>query len=216
MTDHARDFIPALRFKSLTSRFDAVLEWTLKDARFRNLLLDQARVEPKHRVLDIGCGTGTLAVMLKQRIPEANVIAVDPDSDALEIAERKAAQAGVEVNFRQGLIWDAEFEDGSFDRVLSSLVLHHLKPEDKRRALRSARRWLHPNGELHIADWGKAQNPLMRAAFLGVQVLDGFESTQENVHSGLVPCLHEAGFHDAREAHREATLFGTLSIFRGS
>lgn len=216
MSDDAGDFIPALRFKALTRHFDTVVARTLKEERFRGLLLDQAGIEPGHRVVDIGCGTGTLAVMLKRRVPEAEVIALDPDSDALAIARKKAADAGVDVDFKQTLAWAADIEDGSVDRVLSSLVLHHLTTPNKRRSLERARKWLRPGGELHIADWGKAQNWLMRAAFLGVQLLDGFETTRENVRVGLVPCIQEAGLGGVEETHREQTLFGTLSLYRGS
>ncbi len=213
---HGRDFIPALRFHWLTRHFDSVVAATLKEDRFRGLLLDQARIEPQHRVVDIGCGTGTLAVMAKRMVPEAEVMALDPDGEALEIAKAKALEAGVDIEFRNTLAWDADIEEGSIDRVVSSLVLHHLRPGDKRRALECARQWLRPEGELHIADWGKAENRLMRAAFLGVQLLDGFETTQENVLTGLVPCIQEAGFEGVEETRRERTLFGTLSLYRGS
>ena len=216
MSKDTNDFIPALRFKALTRYFDAVVARTLKEDRFRGLLLDRARIGPGHRVVDVGCGTGTLAVMLKRRLPRAHVIGLDPDGAALAIAEEKAACAGVEIDFRQTFAWEAGLEEGSIDRVLSSLVLHHLTPQEKRRTLECARRWLCPAGELHIADWGKAQSPLMRAAFLGVQLLDGFATTQENVRAGLVPCIQDAGFGGVEETHRERTLFGTLSLYRAS
>jgi len=98
--------------------------------------------------------------------------------------------------------------------VVSSLVLHHLLDRDKLRTLQLIRGWLRPDGELHIADWGKAQNFLMRVAFLGVQLLDGFPTTTENVRRGLVPVLKTADFSCVEETHREMTLFGTLSLYR--
>ncbi|MCH7868182.1 MAG: class I SAM-dependent methyltransferase [Myxococcales bacterium] len=209
-----QDFIPALRFRSLTRYFDWVLDKTLKEDRFRTLLIDQANIEPGQRILDIGCGTGTLAIMLKQRFPTAHVTALDADPDILALARAKADQAGCEIDFQQTLAWEADFPPESFDRVLSSLVLHHLRPGDKRRTLQAAKEWLRPKGELHIADWGKAQNLFMRSAFFAVQLLDGFETTAENVAQGLVPCIDEAGFSNSEETHREATMFGTLSLYR--
>ena len=77
-----------------------------------------------------------------------------------------------------------------------------------------AREWLKPGGEPHIADWGRAQDALMRLAFLGVQMLDGFETTSANVRGGLVPFLEAAGFPSAAETHHERTVFGTLSLYR--
>jgi 2-polyprenyl-3-methyl-5-hydroxy-6-metoxy-1,4-benzoquinol methylase len=207
-------YLPALRFHFLTRYFDAVLAATLKEQKFKSLLVKQADVHPGARVLDVGCGTGTLCVLLKKSVPEARVVGVDADRTALEIARRKAREAQIELELHEGLAWDAPFEPKSFDRIVSSLVLHHLKDRDKLRTLQQARTWLRPDGELHIADWGKAQNALMRLAFVGVQLLDGFETTTQNVRHGLVPLLCEAGFRSVEETHREMTLFGTLSLYR--
>ncbi len=138
---------------------------------------------------------------------------IDADPTALKIAQQKAREAGVDISLEEGLVWDAVFLDASFDCVLSSLVLHHLRADAKTRALSCAHRWLRPAGELHIADWGKAENALMRAAYLSVQVLDGFETTNDNVRTGLVPFIEAGGFSDARETYRERTLFGTLSLY---
>ncbi len=214
MREDPGGYIPALRFHSLTRYFDAVLATTLKEEKFKSLLVEQASVRPGDRVLDVGCGTGTLALLLKKAVPKADVVGVDADSAALEIARRKATEAEVEIEFHQALAWDAPFEPKSFERVVSSLVLHHLRDRDKLRTLQRVLAWLRPNGELHIADWGKAQNALMRVAFVGVQLLDGFETTTENVRRGLVPVLQDAGFGSVAETHREMTLFGTLSLYR--
>ena len=213
MTDTRGDYIPALRFRSLTRFYDRLLAATLKEEKFKTLLLRQARVEPGHRVLDLGCGTGTLTLLVKRAVPDATVVGLDADPEVIAIAQRKADAAGVDLEFRRALAWEAPFASGSFDRVLSSLVLHHLTRDGKRRALAKVRDLLAPTGELHVADWGRAQNVWMRLAFFGVQLLDGFESTSDNVREGLVPRMREAGFA-ATETHREMTVFGTLSLYR--
>ncbi len=214
MKEDPAGYIPALRFHSLTRYFDGLLDTKLKEEKFKSLLVIQATERTGDRVLDVGCGTGTLAVLLKQSVPEAHVVGVDADSAALEIARRKATEAEVEIEFHQALAWEAPFEPKSFERVVSSLVLHHLRDRDKLRTLQRVLAWLRPGGELHIADWGKAQNALMRVAFLSVQLLDGFQTTTENVRRGLVPVLRDAGFDSVAETHREMTLFGTLSLYR--
>jgi ubiquinone/menaquinone biosynthesis C-methylase UbiE len=207
-------YVHALRFRSLTRFYDRVLRATLKEEKFKGLLVEQARVRPGHRVLDLGCGTGTLTVLLKQAAPQATVVGLDGDTETLGLAREKAARESVEIQFHEALAWDAPFETASFDRVVSSLVFHHLTAENKRRTLRRIREWLRPGGELHVADWGRAQDLLMRLAFLPVQLLDGFETTSDSVRGLLMPLMREAGFEEVSETRRERTVFGTLSLYR--
>jgi len=207
-------YVHALRFRSLTRFYDRVLRATLKEEKFKVLLVEQARVRPGQRVLDLGCGTGTLTILVKKAAPAATVVGLDGDPEALALAREKAAREGVEIEFQEALAWEAPFEPASFDRVVSSLVFHHLTTENKQRTLRKIRDWLRPGGELHVADWGRAQDLLMRLAFLPVQLLDGFETTSDNVRGLLVPLIREAGFEEVAETRRERTVFGTLSLYR--
>jgi ubiquinone/menaquinone biosynthesis C-methylase UbiE len=142
------------------------------------------------------------------------VVGLDADPDALAIGRGKISAAGVDVELREGLAFAPPFPAESFDRVVSSLLFHHLSLDAKRQTFGAVHELLAPGGELHVLDWGRAQNLLMRAAFLGVQLLDGFPNTLDNVRGRLVPLMEEAGLVDAAETHRETTLFGTLSLYR--
>ena len=209
-------YVHALRFRSLTRFYDRVLHAALKEEKFKRLLVAQATLQPGERVLDIGCGTGTLTILAKRSAPEAHVVGLDGDPEALALARGKAAREGVEFELVQSLAWEAPFAPASFDRVMSSLVFHHLTTENKRRTLRKIREWLRPGGELHVADWGRPHGPLMRLAFLPVQLLDGFETTQDSVRGVLPSLMREAGFAEVAETHRERTLFGTLALYRAA
>ena len=209
-------YIPALGFASLTRFYDRVLAATMKQEKFKSQLVRQAAPRPGHRVLDLGCGTATLTILLKDECPEATVLGIDADAEVLEIGREKAHERGAQVELRQAMADDLPFESQSFDRVVSSLLLHHLTLSTKRRALSSVYEVLKPGGEIHIADWGRAQNPLMRAAYLGIQLLDGFETTGDNVRGRIPELMRSAGFEDAHETHHEMTVFGTLSLYRGT
>lgn len=208
-------YIPALRYESLTRFYDPVLRATLKEDRFKRLLVEQAALQPKHRVLDVGCGTATLTILVKQACPEADVTGLDGDAKVLDLARAKIDSAGLDIALAQGLASEAPFPPGSFDRIVSSLMFHHLTTEEKRRTFTRVRELLRPGGEVHIADWGKAQGPAMRVAFLAIQLLDGFETTTDNVRGLLPTYMTEAGFRGVEETHRETTVFGTLSLYRG-
>jgi ubiquinone/menaquinone biosynthesis C-methylase UbiE len=157
--------------------YDPLVRVTLRERRFKRRLLEQARLRPGLRILDVGCGTGTLAVMAKQTEPGAALTGLDCDGMALALAQRKIRVAGVAVVLHRGLAEQLPYPDGSFDRVLSTLLFHHLTAEGKRRALAEIARVLCPGGELHLADFGHPSNPLMRWAFYPVRKADGWETT---------------------------------------
>jgi ubiquinone/menaquinone biosynthesis C-methylase UbiE len=213
-------YIPALRFHALTRFYDALLARTLKEEALKRRLIAQAALKAGMRVLDLGCGTASLSLLIKQCLPDVELHALDADEGALGLARAKAKEAGLEIHFHQGYAQDVTHasppvEAGTFDRILSSLVFHHLRREDKQRALSQAFELLKPGGELHIADWGRPRDPLQRLAFLSVQLLDGFETTQDSV-KGIIPQLMKrAGFTAVEETRRDRTLYGTHSLYRG-
>ena len=209
-----RAFIPALRFPALTRLYDPLIRAAMKEDRFRERLVQQLAAEPGHRILDVGCGTGTLAILVKRATPDARVTGLDADQGVLDIARRKAARERVEIDFVEGSATAPPFPDGAFDRVVSSLVFHHLTGDDKAVALRRIRGILRRGGELHVADWGKPHGSGMRLAFLAVQALDGFATTSEHVTGRLMDRMRETGFSSVEETHRERTLFGTLAFYR--
>jgi len=207
-------YIPALRYDWLTRLYDPLLQVTMREVAFKQALVKQALIEHGDRVLDLGCGTATLTILLKQTYPNAEVIGLDGDASVLKIARTKLAYAQVEVQLRQGMSYDLPYPDNTFDRVLSSLLFHHLTHEQKEQTAREVLRVLRPGGGIHIADWGKAQDRLMRFAFLAVQLLDGFQTTKDNVCGLLPEFWRKAGFENIQEKQDFRTLFGTLTLYQ--
>ncbi|MCC7165644.1 MAG: methyltransferase domain-containing protein [Anaerolineae bacterium] len=205
------NYIPALRFKVLTPFYDPLLRWGMREETFKNRLIEEARITPGYRVLDLGCGTGTLTILVKQRQPAAEVIGFDGDPQVLEIARAKAAQQNVNITLDQGMAYQLPYPNESFDRVISSLVLHHLTTTDRQRALREVFRVLRQGGEFWIVDFGKPHNPL---AFVISLVMRNLERTQDLIQ-GLLPAqLRGAGFQEVAEVARFMTLFGTIVLYR--
>ena len=169
---------------------------------------------PMGLVLDVGCGTGTLTLLIKKAHPEAEVIGIDGDRKILEIAKKKVGKAGLDVTLDYGMAFDLPYPDGSFDRVFSSLLFHHLTRENKVGTLKEIFRVLRPGGELHVADLGKPHNWIMSVAFLSVRMLDGFKTTADNIN-GLLPVLFGyAGFEDIQQSRRYMTMSGTLGLYK--
>lgn len=202
-------YIPALGFRWLTPLYDPLLKWVMREETFKRKLVQQADILPQMKVLDLGCGTGTLTLMLKHTYPETEVAGLDGDPQVLEIAREKTR--GVDIQWDEGLASSLPYPDSAFDRVVTSLVVHHLVTDDKRRAFKEIYRVLKPHGELHILDFGAPRTSLTR--FM-TKYMRRLEETADNF-DGLIPrFIKEAGFGGVTEAENFVTVFGPLSLWR--
>ena len=211
MNTKSKRYIPALSYDWLTPLYDPLVGGLLRDSVFKRRLVEQARITAGQRVLDLGCGTATLTILIKSLHPRAEVIGLDGDAKVLRIARSKARRARVEIALDHGMAFDLPYPDGCLDRALSSLVFHHLTTEDKRRTAREVVRVLRPGGELHVADFGRPHNPLM---YLVSLVTRRFEQVGDNIEGRLPGMFRDAGLVDVTETARYATLFGTLVLYK--
>lgn len=208
-------YVPALRFDALTRFYDPIVAVTSRERGFKRRLLEHARIKAGESVLDLACGTGTLAIEIKKEHPKAKVSGLDGDSTVLKRGKQKAREAGVKVDFQRGLSTELPYEARTFDVVLSTLFFHHLTDEAKADTAEEIRRVLRLGGRMLIADWGRPQDPLMRATFLGVQLLDGFRNTSSNVSGRLPEFLRDAGLTQVSVVDRMRTPLGTIEIVSG-
>jgi ubiquinone/menaquinone biosynthesis C-methylase UbiE len=208
------NYIPALKYHWLTKLYDPILQLTMPEREMKSALLTKANISSRQNILDFGCGSLTLSIMGKAMYPNAQFFGVDVDPKIIDIAKTKVIKEhqNIQVSLYEGHI--LPYENCSFDRVISSLVFHHLTFKQKADALKEILRVLKPNGELHLCDFGFPQSRIQRFLFYSIQLLDGFTTTSDNV-KGLLPTLiEEAGFKGINEEGVFRTAFGTIRIIK--
>lgn len=173
------------------------------EAKFRRRIVEAAGLMPGERVLDVGCGTGTLALLAAERVgAEGRVVGIDPSVEMIAKAREKAVarvnQGAAAVSFEVAAIGSLPFEDASFDVVLSSLMFHHLPAEEQQSGLREVRRVLAAGGRLFIVDF-LGQGPLLHRLLGRVLHRHGDRQTHRGHQLARVAQLAgELGFEDVR------------------
>lgn len=209
MHSHAQhDYLPAAGSDWALPFYDLVT--TLLGAnRARNELLALTDLKPGQRLLDIGCGTGTFAVQLKQRFPNVEITGLDPDPKALARAQRKASRAKLNVKFELGYSDRLPYDAHSFDHVSSSFMFHHLKREQKEPTLREVLRVLKPGGDLAFVDLAGPQPGAKQGLTPHVHSKEQLEDNREH---RVIQLMRSAGFADAQLVKRGTFCFGLLHV----
>ncbi|MEK4012764.1 class I SAM-dependent methyltransferase [Peribacillus sp. FSL M8-0224] len=187
----------------------------MQEKKFKTHLVKQATLQPNETIMDLACGTGTLALLIQQLQPGVQVIGVDADPKILLIAKEKIKETQVSnITFEEGFSDKLPFSNNLFHHIFTSLFIHHLTLEIKKKTFKEVLRTLRSGGQFHIIDFEKPQNWLMRVAFFPIQFLDGFETTSTHV-KGIIPnLLKESGFVSIEETGQFSTITGTLRAYK--
>lgn len=174
--------------------------------RARQDLVALAGVKPDQHILDIGCGTGTLAVMLKRALSGVQVVGLDPDPKALRRARIKAQRAAVSVQFDEGFADELPYKRGSFDRVFSSFMFHHLEEHERVRMLHEVVRVLKPGGLFHLLDF--VADHASHGFF--ARLFHSHARMQDNSDERILELMSRAGLKNGAKVKEGSMLFGLL------
>ena len=199
-----RAYLPAAGHDLFLPLYDLMAKLLGAD-QARQTLLNQARFRSGDRALDIGCGTGTFAALLKRSFPAVEVIGLDPDQKALARARGKAERAGVSIRFDQGFADALEYPASSFDVVFSSFMFHHLEGDVREKTLREVRRVLKPAGTFYLLDFEVSQAGSRHGLF---HMLHSSERLRDNSESRILTLMRNAGFSDSKKIAERPVLFG--------
>ena len=186
-----RDFLPAAGRDWLLPFYDPFVK-LLGGGAIRKRLIQQSEIHGGHKLLEIGCGTGEVLLNIKRAEPAAEVTGLDPDPKALHRAELKAVRNRIAMQLDQGFSDQLPYQDQTFDRVLSSFMVHHLKESDKLKTLQECRRVLKLDGSFHLADFEGSHGI--------ASIFHPHERLKDNAAERILALLKEAGFSKVEQA----------------
>ncbi|MBC8275306.1 MAG: class I SAM-dependent methyltransferase, partial [Chloroflexi bacterium] len=161
--------------------------------KYYESVIELADIKERYRVLDVGCGTGTLAICERSKVGDGGYVAgIDSSVEILGLAREKATKENVDIDFKIGSIEEIPYEDDFFDVVTCSMVTHHLSSEGKRKGFNEIHRVLRPTGHFLLVDIGKPTSSIVKVLLKPFYPLAG--SMRDNLNGRLPYLLEKAGF----------------------
>jgi ubiquinone/menaquinone biosynthesis C-methylase UbiE len=208
---HPHDYLPAAGHDALLPGYD-LLTRLFGLNRVHEKLIAQAELADGYHVLEIGCGTGNLTIRAKHTHPSVEVIGCDPDPLALKRAQRKAPHLSG-IRFERAYAQRLPYADSEFDRVLSSMMLHHLDDDAKTAAAAEIYRVLRPGGRLHLVDMG---GNMTAHDGLTARLVMRSHHAAGNLGDAIPRLLRAAGFDCAEVATHRHRFVGRLTYYRAT
>lgn len=208
-TGEHHDYLPAAGHDAFLPFYD-LFTAVLGARKVHRALVGQAGLAAGQRVLEIGCGTGNLAIRAKRAHPDVEVVGSDPDPLALARAQRKARRL-TGIRFERGYAQQLPYPDADFDRVLSSLMLHHLDRDTKTAAVAEVWRVLRPGGTAHVADFDGEVHGMH--GFLARRMAKSGHAA-DNRDNGIRDLFTAAGFECTEVDTRNHPVLGRITYYR--
>jgi ubiquinone/menaquinone biosynthesis C-methylase UbiE len=192
----SKDYVPAFNYDFLTPFYDFFLELLGYGKTQRTKVIDLLNLKSADNLLDLGCGTGTLLILAKQRFPQIKMTGIDVDPKVLNIARNKTQKAKLEIEYLEASSGRLPFTDSSFGVVVSSLVFHHLPTAVKKQTIKEVYRILKKGGRFLLADFGKRAGIILNFLDFITSLLRLPESKtlQDNLNGKLPIFLTDEGF----------------------
>jgi len=217
VNDHKHSHESPAKTKGFLIRWGALYDTVVnlltlgQTKRLRTMTIDQAMLKPGEQLLDVGCGTGGVTIPAKERIGKDGPVAgIDPSPEMIAVARKKAERAGLDIDFRIGVIESLPYPDASFDVVTSSLMMHHLPYDVQQKGLAEVYRVLKPGGRLLIADAMRSTNFLMKRLFAFLARHHGLKFGVED----LPATLKSAGFSHATHLDKHFFMIGFVHAIK--
>lgn len=192
----AKNYIPALSYDFLTPLYDFFVELLGYGKKERVKVINLLELKAGDKLLDVGCGTGTLLTLAKERYSDTDMIGIDIDPKVLGIARKKTQKANLKIEYMEASSAKLPFRDESFNVVVSSLVFHHLPTDIKIQTIKEIYRVLKRNGRFLLADFGKKEGIILYVFDSITKLLNLPESKtlQDNLKGNIPNFLNDAGF----------------------
>ncbi|MBE9546263.1 MAG: class I SAM-dependent methyltransferase [Proteobacteria bacterium] len=146
--------------------YDPLLRLSVDERRFRGRLTELAELKGDEQVLDIGCGTGTLDLMLFKLLDNGSICGIDVSSEMVKQAKRKTQRSGCKINYKGGNAKELPYKSDVFDVVFTSLMYHHLTYEEKEETLKEIHRVLKLTGRYISAEFGPFPDDFFHRMFI--------------------------------------------------